>query len=389
MKLSKEITTIVILFTLLSFTDIFIIYYFVIDTYLTYNNLIISAIVWILLNASNVLSLPIPFIFRRMKNVRINVITFSVLAFIIIFTLSLNQGLVKELVLITLFDFLILLSMRSLGYYARTILSKYSEFINYDSILEFSSFIVYIVALTIVGVFNTYLSHTYLQIMGLPLLIAVILSAKLGNVEISLSSTNSFKVWLNYIKSNKVFKFLETRLYPIIALSSALSVLFIKLVYVSEQTFPEFISIVLVASFIAQAIGAVLASKWKSYSAVRLLLLSLPAISTEYVFPFIRGEIIPITALTFLESIVVAYVFIHIRSIYMYIVSKDVYVNISVVQGVLTQASASAMTIIISASATLIGLTYTYLITASIIMLIVLLTIFSSTTKNIKMGEQD
>jgi hypothetical protein len=80
MELSKEITTIVILFILLNFTDIFIIYYFVIDTYLTYN-LIISAIVWILLNASNVLSLPISFIFRRRKNVRINVITFSVLAF--------------------------------------------------------------------------------------------------------------------------------------------------------------------------------------------------------------------------------------------------------------------------------------------------------------------
>jgi hypothetical protein len=132
------------------------------------------------------------------------------------------------------------------------------------------------------------------------------------------------------------------------ALSSALSLLSIKLVYVSEQTFPEFISIVLIASFIAQAIGAVLALKWKSYSAVRLLLLSLPAISTEYVFPFIRGEIIPITALTFLESIVTAYVFNHIRSIYIYIVSKDVYVNISVVQGVLTQASSSVMTIIIS-----------------------------------------
>jgi hypothetical protein len=308
---------------------------------LTYNNLIISAIVWILLNASNVLSLPISFIFRERKNVRINGIAFSVLAFIIIFTLSLNQGLAKELVLITLFGFLILLSMRSLGYYARTILSEYSEFINYDSILEFSLFVVYIVALTIVGVFNSYLSRTYLPIMGLPLLIAVILSAKLGNVEISLSSTNSFKVWLNYIKSNNVFKFLETRLYPIMALSSALSLLSIKLVYVSEQTFPEFISIVLIASFIAQAIGAVLALKWKSYSAVRLLLLFLPAISTEYVFPFLRGEIIPITALTFLESIVAAYVFNHIRPIYIYIVSKDVYVNISFVQGVLTQASSS------------------------------------------------
>jgi hypothetical protein len=78
MELSKEITTIVILFILLNFTDIFILHYFVIDTYLTYN-LIISAIVWILPNASNVLSLPI--IFRRRKNVRINVITFSVLAF--------------------------------------------------------------------------------------------------------------------------------------------------------------------------------------------------------------------------------------------------------------------------------------------------------------------
>jgi hypothetical protein len=107
------------------------------------------------------------------------------------------------------------------------------------------------------------------------------------------------------------------------ALSSALSLLSIKLVYVSEQTFLEFISTVVIASFIAQAIGVVLALKWKSYSAVRLLLLSLPAISTEYVSPFIRGEIIPITALTFLEPIVAAYVFNHIRSIYIYIANNS------------------------------------------------------------------
>jgi hypothetical protein len=328
MKLPKEITTVLIVFVPINFVDVFILYYFLINTYLQYENLIISAIVWILLNASDVLSLPTPFVFRKMKSVRINVITFSVLAFLIISTLSMIQELAEELVLIALFNFLVVMSVRSLGYYARTVLSKYGEFVNYQSVIQLSSFSVYIVVIAIVGVLNNYLSRTFLPIVGLPLLIAAALSSKLSNVQITLSSTNSFKVWLDYLRSNKVFRFLEVRVYPINALATASSILFLKLMYVNEQTFTEYISIVLIAGLIAQAIGALLALKWKMHSARGLLLLSLPAISTEYVFPFISGEVIPVTILGFLESIIGTYVFVHVNSIYSYIVNKEVYVNI-------------------------------------------------------------
>ncbi|MGC9105108.1 MAG: hypothetical protein ACP5HQ_01595 [Thermoprotei archaeon] len=276
------------------------------------------------------------------------------------------------------------MSVRSLGYYARTVLSKYGEFVDYQSIVQLSSFSVYIVVLVIVGVLNNYLSRTYLPIVGLPLFIAAVLSSKLSNVQIALSSANSFKVWLDYLRSNKIFRFLEVRVYPINALATASSILFLKLMYVNEQTFTEYISIVLIAGLIAQAIGALLPLKWKMHSARGLLLLSLPAISTEYVFPFISGEVIPVTILGFLESIIGTYVFVHVNSIYSYIVNKDVYVNISVVQGVLTQAASSVMAIAISAIATLVGLTYTYIGIASLMTLIVLLTIFSSVVEDIK-----
>ena len=44
--------------------------------------------------------------------------------------------------------------------------------------------------------------------------------------------------------------------------------------------------------------------------------LLLPAISVEFVFPFVSSELLPSSALTLLESVLIAYVFVHIKSIY-------------------------------------------------------------------------
>lgn len=369
--------------TLLNLVDMFIGYYFVIDTYLIYKNLIISALVWTLINAPNIFSLPLPLIFRKIKSVKINVIIFPVLAFLVVFALSLDLTPLEEILLIVLFDFLVLLVTRPLGYYAKTLLNKYGEFIDYDSVLDISLLGASIIALIIAGLFNTYLPRAYLPVMGLPLLIIAFLSMILNDVEITLSSTNSFKVWVNYIKSNHVFRFLETHIYPVIGLANALTILFLKLVYVNKETFSEYITIVLVASIVAGAFGAIIALRWKTKTLRRLLILSIPAMLIEYVFPFIAGRIIPITVLTFLQSIVVSYIFIHFNSIYKYIVSKDAYVNILIAQGVLMQLSMFIATISVSTIATLVGLTYTYIGTASVVILIVALTIFSNTTKDI------
>ncbi|QIW25317.1 hypothetical protein EWF20_05015 [Sulfolobus sp. S-194] len=292
-----------------------------------------------------------------------------------------------EILLIALFDFLILVSSRSLGYYARTLLDKYGEFIDYNSIREISFLGASIIALILVGLFNTYLSRTYLPIIGFPLLIVALLSMILNDVKITLSSTNSFKVWINYLKSNRIFRFLETRVYPVIGLASASSVLFLKLVYVNKETFPEYITIVLIVSILAQVIGAIIALKWKSKTTRKFLLLSLPAISIEYVFPFIRGDLIPISVLTFFQSVLVAYVFIHINSIYQYIISKDVYVNVTITQAVLTQVSIFMVSILVSAIATVVGITYAYIGNASIMLLVVLFTIFSNIIKDIRAGD--
>ncbi|ACP46779.1 hypothetical protein YG5714_2547 [Sulfolobus islandicus Y.G.57.14] len=286
--------------------------------------------------------------------------------------------------LIALFDFLILTVIRSLGYYARTLLDKYGEFIDYNSIQQIFFLGASIIALIIAGLFNTYLPRTYLPIIGFPLLIVVLLSMRLNDVKITLSSTNSFKVWVNYIKSNRIFMFLETRVYPVMALANASTVLFLKLVYVNKETFPEYITVVLVVSILAQAIGAIIALKWKSETTRKFLLLSLPAISIEYVFPFIRGDLITISVLTFLQSVLVAYVFIHINSIYQYIINKDVYVNVTVTQAVLTQVSIFIVSTLVSIIATVVGITYTYIGNATIMLLIVLFTIFSNTIKDIK-----
>ncbi|WP_016732506.1 hypothetical protein [Saccharolobus islandicus] len=163
--------------------------------------------------------------------------------------------------LIALFDFLILTVIGSLGYYARTLLDKYGEFIDYNSIQQIFFLGASIIALIIAGLFNTYLPRTYLPIIGFPLLIVVLLSMTLNDVKITLSSTNSFKVWVNYIKSNRIFIFLETRVYPVMALANASTVLFLKPVYVNKETFPEYITVVLVVSILAQAIGAIIALK--------------------------------------------------------------------------------------------------------------------------------
>ncbi|WP_286188951.1 hypothetical protein [Sulfolobus sp. S-194] len=387
MKIPKEIMSVVFLATLLNFVNAFIGYYFVINTYLVYNNLIISALVLTLLNAPNVFSIPFPYIFKRLKSVKINVIIFPTLAFLVVFTLSLVLTPLVEILLIALFDFLILVSSRSLGYYARTLLDKYGEFIDYNSIREISFLGASIIALILVGLFNTYLSRTYLPIIGFPLLIVALLSMILNDVKITLSSTNSFKVWINYLKSNRIFRFLETRVYPVIGLASASSVLFLKLVYVNKETFPEYITIVLIVSILAQVIGAIIALKWKSKTTRKFLLLSLPAISIEYVFPFIRGDLIPISVLTFFQSVLVAYVFIHINSIYQYIISKDVYVNVTITQAVLTQVSIFMVSILVSAIATVVGITYAYIGNASIMLLVVLFTIFSNIIKDIRAGD--
>ncbi|BCU69882.1 hypothetical protein [Stygiolobus caldivivus] len=387
MKMPKEIGSVILLVTLLSFVDVFIGYYFVINTYLVYKNLILSALILTLLNASNVLSLPLPYIYKRLKSVKVNVIIFSILSFLIIFTLSLDLTPLGLVPLIALYDFLIVAVFRSLGYYARTLLDKYGEFIDYNSIREISFSATSIIALVLVGLFNAYLSKTYLPIIGAPLLVVALLSIKLNDVKMTLSATNPLKVWSQYIKSNRVFKFMETRIYPVIGLAGASSVLFLKLVYVNEGTFPEYISTVLIVSILAQIIGAVIALKWKSETAKKFLLLSLPAILIEYVFPFIRGDIIPISVLTFLQTVLVAYVFVHINSVYQYIVSKDAYINVTITQSVLTQLSIFIGSVLVSVIATLVGITYTYVGVASLMLFIVLFTISSDTTKDIRAGQ--
>ena len=219
----------------------------------------------------------------------------------------------------------------------------------------------------------------------MPLLAVALLSATLKDAEIAISSANSFKVWTEYMRSNRVFRFLEARIYPVMALGNGLTVLFFKLVYVNSETFPEYISVVFIVAMVAQAVGAAVALKWKTRTARNLLLLSLPAISVEFVFPFVRGELLPVSVLTLLESVLVAYVFVHVRSIYQYVVSKDAYVSVTIAQGIIMQASMLAAGLAVSAIATLVGVTYTYIGTASVLMLTVLSTIFSGTIKEIKL----
>ena len=144
------------------------------------------------------------------------------------------------------------------------------------------------------------------------------------------------------------------------ALGNGLTALFFKLVYVNSETFPEYISIVFIEAMVAQAVGAAVALKRKTRTAKKLQLQSLPAVSVEFVFPFVRGELLPISALTLLESALVAYVFVHIRSIYQYVVSKDAYVNVAIAQGIIMQASMLVAGLAVSAIATLVGITYTY-----------------------------
>ena len=385
MRMPKDIVNVIFLATLLDFVSTLVGYFFAINMYLAYDNLIISALVLTLLNAPNVLSLPQPYIFKRIRSVKGTVITFSILALLVVLTLGLGLAPAEVVLLVLLFDFLVVGALRALGYYVRASLSKYGEFIDYNSLRQALSFVVSIISLVLVGPLSEFTRKAYLPVVTVPLLAVALLSATLKDVEIALSSANSFKVWTDYMRNNRVFRFLEVRIYPVMALGNGLTVLFFKLVYVNSETFPEYISIVFIVAMVAQAVGAAVALKWKTRTARNLLLLSLPAISVEFVFPFVRGELLPISALTLLESALVAYVFVHIRSIYQYVVSKDAYVNVAIAQGIIMQASMLMAGLAVSAIATLVGITYTYIGTASALLLAVLSTIFSGTIKEIKL----
>ncbi|AWR95889.1 hypothetical protein DFR85_02730 [Acidianus brierleyi] len=293
------------------------------------------------------------------------------------------------MLLVSIFNFLIAIPSRALGYYARTLLNKYNEFINYNSTLNIFLLSATILALITAGVLNNYSSHLYLLLIILPLQIVILLLiTRLNNIKITLSSANSFKVWIKYIKTNYIFRFLETRFYSITALSSALTILFIKIIYVNNTTFSEYYTIVFTISLIAQAVGASIALKKKTEILRNLLLLVFPVTLFDLIFPFISGKIIPITILTFLQSMVAAYVYIHLNSIYQYITSKDIYVNISITQRVLQQIFGSIMVILVSIMATVIGVTFTYIGIALLISSIVLLTLFTDTIKKIKIVDQ-